>query len=165
MSDTMLMFKPDCVDPDPPYREASRRDPQHTGGFPEILREAMRSGELSAPGEGWAMDFGAKVCLTRNMAEKLYAEHAGKPFYERFVGFASSGPSFVSVWSSNGTRAWALGLGVVEHIRLTYGRSDPEVTGPANIVHGSDSPESAIREVQWALRCMVLQCASFREEE
>jgi len=111
------------------------------------------------------MDFGAKVYLTRNMVEKLYAEHVGKPFYERLVGFASSGPSFVSIWSCGVKPAWGVGRDIVSQIRDVHGRSDPESTGPANLIHGSDGSESAKREVQWALRCMVLQCASFREEE
>lgn len=150
MSDTMLMFKPDCFDAD------------SQAGFPELLGEAMRIGTSA---QGWTMDFGAKVYLTRNMAEKLYAEHAGKPFYERLVGFASSGPSFVSVWSCDTKSAWEVGRDIVSQIREIHGRSDPESTGPANLVHGSDGFESAKREVRWALRCMVLQCASFREEE
>jgi len=151
MSDTMLMFKPDCFDAD------------SQPGFPELLGEAMRIGGSTQ--EGWTMDFGAKVYLTRNMVEKLYAEHAGKPFYERLVGFASSGPSFVSVWSCSAEPAWAIGRDIVSQIRDARGRSDPESTGPANLIHGSAGPESAKQEVQWALRCMVLQCASFREEE
>ncbi len=157
MSDTMLMFKPDCLG-----------DPQ--SGFGELLFEAMRIGVSESPhgpagSRGWTMKFGVEVCLTRNMAEKLYAEHAGKPFYERLVGFASSGPSFVSVWSCDTRLAWEVGRYVVSKIRAARGRSDLDVTGPANLMHGSAGPESASREVRWALRCMVLQSASFREEE
>ncbi len=149
MSDSMLMFKPDCLDSDSP------------SGFQELLGEAMRIGGS----QGWAMGFGAKVCLTRNMAEKLYAEHVGKPFYERLVGFASSGPSFVSVWSCDAKPAWEVGRDVVSQIREARGKSDPEATGPANLIHGSDGQASASREVRWAMRCIILQCASFREEE
>lgn len=148
MNTAMLMFKPDCLDPDSPF------------GFQELLGEALRSSN-----KGWTMEFGAKVRLTRNMVEKLYAEHVGKPFYERLVGFASSGSSFVSVWSCNGQPAWEVARDVVSRIRQVCGKSNPEVTGPANLIHGSDGPESASREVRWALRCIVLQCAGFHEEE
>lgn len=154
MNTTMLMFKPDCLDPNSPF------------SFQELLGEAMRIGMSGLNNQkGWTMDFGARVCLTRNMAEKLYAEHVGKAFYERLVGFVSSGPSFVSVWSCDTKSAWEVGRDVVSHIRQACRKSNLEVTGPVNLIHGSDGPESASREVQWALRCMVLQCASFREEE
>ncbi len=156
MSDTMLMFKPDCFNSDSSY------------SFQEILRDTMRISEFgqsvyaSNNGEGWAMDLGAKVHLTHNMAEKLYAEHVDKPFYEGLITFASSGPSFVSVWSSAADDTWIFGRDIVSDIRGRYGMSDPKL-GPANIIHGSDGLESANREVQWALRCIMLQCAS--EEE
>ena len=147
MSDmTMLMFKQDCFDPDSPF------------SFQELLVEAMQIGAGGM--KSWTMEFGAKVSLSRNMAETLYAEHVGKPFYERIVGFASTGPSFVSVWSCGGQPAWEVGRDVVSQIRQACGKSNLEVTGPANLIHGSDGLESANREVKWALRCMVLQCAS-----
>lgn len=149
---TMLMFKPDCLDPDSPF------------GFRELLGEAARIGAGGLDnGKGWTMEFGARMCLARNMVEKLYAEHAGKPFCERLVEFASGGSSFVSVWSCSGQPAWETGRDVVSQIRQACGKSNPDVTGPANLIHGSAGPESASREVRWALRCMVLQCASFRD--
>ena len=153
---TMLMFKPDCL------------ESKSSFGLRDLFGEVMRIGASGYSNrKGWTIEFGAKVHLTRNMAEKLYAEHAGKPFYERFVGFASSGPSFVSVWSccQPACAAWEVGRDVVSQIRQACGKSNLEVTGPANLIHSSDSPESASREVRWALRCMVLQCASFHEEE
>lgn len=145
---TMLMFKPDCLDPDSPFC------------FRELLGEAMRIGADGCDNrKGWTMESGVQVRLTRNMIEKLYAEHAGKSFYERLVGFASGGPSFVSVWSCDTKPAWEVGRDVVSQIREACGRPDPEVTGPANLIHGSAGPAAANREVRWALRCMVLQCA------
>lgn len=150
---TMLMFKPDCLS-------------SEALGFPRILMDAMRIGASDPARTDWRMEFGVRSLLTRNMVEKLYAEHAGKPFYERIVRFASDGdPSFVSVWSCSGQQAWEAGRDVVSQIREAYGKSDPEVTGPANIIYGSDGPGSARREVRWALKCMELECASFREEE
>ena len=147
---TMLMFKPGCF------------DPEATPTFQNLLREVTQIGHGNS--EGWVMEFGAKLRLTHNVAEKLYAEHSKKPFYDSLVDFASSGESFVSVWSCKDAEASEVGRKVVTQIRQDYDKSDPEATGPDNIIHGSDSLESSSREVRWALRCMILQCAGFCEE-
>jgi nucleoside-diphosphate kinase len=85
------------------------------------------------------------------MAERHYAEHAGKPFYEELVNFITSGPLVAMVLQ--GERA-------VEAARQVIGATDPLQASPGsirgdyaievgqNMVHGSDSPESAAREVE-----------------
>ncbi len=83
-----------------------------------------------------------------------YAEHEGKPFYEPLVDFMSSGP--VTAVVIEGQRC-------IEGFRALAGATDPTAALPgtirgdlgrdwgqpvqANIVHGSDSPESAVREI------------------
>ncbi len=83
-----------------------------------------------------------------------YAEHVGKPFYAPLVDFMSSGPVFALV---------AEGHRVVEGFRALAGATDPMVALPGtirgdlgrdwglpvqqNLVHGSDSTESAAREI------------------
>jgi nucleoside-diphosphate kinase len=84
-----------------------------------------------------------------------YAEHVGKPFYEPLVEFMSSGPVVAFV---------AEGHRVVEGFRALAGATEPTVAAPGtirgdlgrdwglrvvqNIVHGSDSVESADREIK-----------------
>ena len=90
----------------------------------------------------------------RALLEKHYAEHQGKPFFEPLVEFMMSGPSVALV---------AEGNRVIEGFRSLAGVTDPTVAAPGtirgdlardqgtkvvqNIVHGSDSPESAAREI------------------
>ena len=90
----------------------------------------------------------------RALLEKHYAEHQGKPFFEPLVEFMLSGPIVALV---------AEGNRVIEGFRSLAGVTDPTVAAPGtirgdlardqgtkvvqNIVHGSDSPESAAREI------------------
>ena len=90
----------------------------------------------------------------RALLEKHYAEHQGKPFFEPLVEFMMSGPIVALV---------AEGNRVIEGFRSLAGATDPTVAAPGtirgdlardqgtkvvqNIVHGSDSPESAAREI------------------
>ncbi|MBM3731500.1 MAG: nucleoside-diphosphate kinase [Actinobacteria bacterium] len=91
----------------------------------------------------------------RNVLAKHYAEHEGKAFYEPLMEFMASGPIVAMV---------AEGERVVEGFRKLAGATDPTVAEPGtirgdlardqgtkvvqNIVHGSDSPESASREIK-----------------
>lgn len=90
----------------------------------------------------------------RTLLEKHYAEHQGKAFFEPLVEFMMSGPIVAIV---------AQGNRVIEGFRSLAGVTDPTVAAPGtirgdlardqgtkvvqNIVHGSDSPESAAREI------------------
>ena len=90
----------------------------------------------------------------RALLEKHYAEHKGKPFFEPLVEFMMSGPIVAIV---------AEGNRVIEGFRSLAGVTDPTIAAPGtirgdlardqgtkvvqNIVHGSDSPESASREI------------------
>ena len=90
----------------------------------------------------------------RALLEKHYAEHAGKPFYEPLLEFMLSGPIVALI---------AEGNRVIEGFRSLAGATDPTVAAPGtirgdlardqgtkvvqNIVHGSDSVESAEREI------------------
>ena len=79
-----------------------------------------------------------------------YAEHEGKPFYASLLEFITSGPVVAMHWS---------GEGAVKVARTMMGATDPATAGPGtirgdfglevqeNLVHGSDSPESAAREL------------------
>jgi len=87
----------------------------------------------------------------KDLAETHYAEHVGKPFYGSLVEFITSGPLVALV--AEGPRA-------IEAFRALAGATDPVKAGPGtirgdyalevqdNIVHGSDSPDSAEREIK-----------------
>jgi len=105
--------------------------------------------------KGYAIDSLRMLQADRELLEKHYAEHIGKPFYEPLVEFMMSGPIVAIVASGNR---------VIEGFRSLAGVTDPTVAAPGtirgdlardqgtkvvqNIVHGSDSPESAAREIQ-----------------
>lgn len=90
----------------------------------------------------------------RELLERHYEEHAGKPFYEPLLEFMESGP--VVAIRVAGNR-------VIEGFRALAGATDPTTAAPGtirgdlgrdwglkvqqNLVHGSDSPESAAREL------------------
>ena len=91
----------------------------------------------------------------RALLERHYEEHKDKPFFEPLVEFMLSGPIVAMV---------AEGNRVIEGFRSLAGATDPTVAAPGtirgdlardqgtkvvqNIVHGSDSPESAAREIE-----------------
>ncbi len=86
----------------------------------------------------------------RMLAEKHYAVHSGKPFYEDLVRFVTSGPVVAMAWEGPN----AIGL-----VRKMMGALRPEEAAPGtirgdftadvqmNLVHGSDAPETAEYEL------------------
>ncbi len=89
--------------------------------------------------------------LDRGTAHLHYAEHEGKPFFDALIEFITSGPLVALV---------AEGPGAVEAFRSLAGATNPLAAAPGtirgdhalqvteNVVHGSDSPESAQREIK-----------------
>ena len=104
--------------------------------------------------KGYAVTALRMMQADRSILEKHYAEHNGKPFYEPLLEFMGSGPIVAMI---------AEGNRVIEGFRSLAGATDPTVAAPGtirgdlardqgtkvvqNIVHGSDSPESAAREI------------------
>ena len=104
--------------------------------------------------KGYAIDALRMLQADEALLAQHYAEHIGKPFYEPLVEFMMSGPIVAIV---------AEGNRVIEGFRSLAGVTDPTVAAPGtirgdlardqgtkvvqNIVHGSDSPESAAREI------------------
>ena len=91
-----------------------------------------------------------RIRMTREQAETFYAVHKARPFFGELVDFITSGPT------------WALvveGEGAIATMRKTIGATNPAdadpgtirgdlaMSMPDNLVHGSDSPESAEREI------------------
>lgn len=89
--------------------------------------------------------------MEKELAERHYQEHQGKPFFAALVEFITSGPIVAMVWE---------GKGVIEGVRRLMGETDPLKALPGtirgdfgaylsrNIVHGSDSPAAAEREIR-----------------
>jgi nucleoside-diphosphate kinase len=90
------------------------------------------------------------LTIDREMAEEHYGEHAERPFFGDLVAFITSGPVVAMEWS---------GPDAVSMVRALMGATDPATAAPGtirgdlaveigeNIVHGSDSPVSAEREL------------------
>ena len=90
------------------------------------------------------------MCIGPKLACKHYGEHEGKPFYPGLISFITSGPVVVMVLEGNNAIAIA---------RATMGSTNPTNAAPGsiradfgaqterNLVHGSDGPESAAREI------------------
>lgn len=90
------------------------------------------------------------IVVQKELAEKHYAEHAGKPFYNGLINYITSGPVFAMVWE---------GDDVIKAVRQTVGATRPTEAAPGtirhdfglkmdrNLIHASDSPESAEREI------------------
>ena len=88
--------------------------------------------------------------VTPHLAERHYSEHRDKPFFSGLVEFITSSPVLAMVWE---------GPGAVAMVRAMMGTTNPASSAPGtirgdlavslamNVVHGSDSPESATREV------------------
>jgi nucleoside-diphosphate kinase len=94
---------------------------------------------------------GAKLMqISTELAEKHYGEHKERPFFGELVNFITSGPVFAMVWQ---------GENVISTARQMMGSTNPKDAAPGtirgeyavtvskNIIHGSDSPESAEREI------------------
>ena len=88
--------------------------------------------------------------MDEGLARRHYAEHEGKPFYEGLIGYITACPIIAAVFE---------GTDAVEAVRKTMGATNPAAAGPGtirgdlgletgrNLIHGSDSRESAKREV------------------
>ena len=90
--------------------------------------------------------------LDKNMAEGFYAEHKGKPFFDKLINFMTSGPVVVQVLTGENaikTNRELMGNTNPEEAVQGTIRSDFAESIDANAVHGSDSPESAKREISY----------------
>lgn len=88
--------------------------------------------------------------MSREMAERHYAEHVGKPFYEPLVAFITSGPVVAMVWEGREAIAVARAMmGVTDPVEAAPGtiRGDFALSKEENVIHGSDGPQSAAREI------------------
>jgi nucleoside-diphosphate kinase len=93
-----------------------------------------------------------KIHLTREQAEKFYAVHKGKHFFDTLVEFTSSGPLIAIVLEKeNAIQAWRTLMGATDPtkaeentLRKLYGTA-----GERNATHGSDAPQTAEQEIKF----------------
>jgi nucleoside-diphosphate kinase len=118
---------------------------------PDALERGL-AGEILRRFEarGLVLRAGKLVRVDRSLAERHYAEHAEKPFFGELVEFITSAPTLALVLE---------GEGAIAVVRTTMGATNPAESAPGtirgdlalsmpdNLVHGSDSPDSAEREV------------------
>lgn len=127
MERTYLMVKPDGV---------------QRGLIGEIVARLERKGLKLV---------GAKLMqVSPEQAKKHYAEHEGKPFYDRLLTFITSGPVFAMVWEGDEAVAAARQLiGKTSGLEAAPGtiRGDFAIHTNYNLIHGSDSHENAEREI------------------
>ncbi|UCG57837.1 MAG: nucleoside-diphosphate kinase [Phycisphaerales bacterium] len=89
--------------------------------------------------------------ISESLARELYTAHRGKSFFDPLVKFISSGPSLVMVWEADGAIGMARKIaGATSGLDAQPGsiRGDYSCSGRYNLVHGSDSPESAEAEIR-----------------
>jgi nucleoside-diphosphate kinase len=118
---------------------------------PDAIRRSL-AGEIIARFEDRGLQLRAArlVTVDRSLAEEHYAEHTEKPFFGELVDFITSGPTLALVLE---------GEGAITVVRTTMGATNPAEAAPGtirgdlslsmpdNLVHGSDSPDSAKREI------------------
>jgi len=118
---------------------------------PDAVRRGL-AGEILARFEarGLVMRAARLLRVSRDLAERHYAEHAEKPFFGELVEFITSGDTLALVLE---------GEGAIAVVRTTMGATNPAQAAPGtirgdlalsmpdNLVHGSDAPETAEREI------------------
>jgi nucleoside-diphosphate kinase len=88
--------------------------------------------------------------IPRELAERHYAEHSEKPFFGELVDFITSGPVVAMVWEGNEAIGVARTMmGATDPVKAAPGtiRGDFATVMAENMVHGSDGPQSAEREI------------------
>lgn len=127
MQRTLIIFKPDCV---------QRR----------LVGQVLQRFES----KGLRIAALKLMQVDRVIGEKHYAEHAGKPFFEGLIKFITGGPVVVGVLQGNEAIAVVRAmLGATNGAAANAGtiRGDFSISKQNNLMHGSDSAESAVREI------------------
>src|SRR5438270_13387352 len=127
MQRTLIIFKPDCV---------QRR----------LVGQILRRFEA----KGLRIAALKLIQVDRALGEEHYGEHRGKPFFDGLIGFITGGPVVVGVLEGNEAIAVVRAmLGATNGAAAAPGtvRGDFSISKQNNLIHGSDSPESAAREI------------------
>jgi nucleoside-diphosphate kinase len=119
---------------------------------PDAMRRGL-AGEIIGRLElrGLTLKAAKLVHVDKEFAEAHYAEHRGKPFFAGLVSFITSGPTLaLRVEGESAVAAVRATLGATDPAQAAPGtiRGDLGLSMPENLVHGSDSLESAARELE-----------------
>lgn len=109
-------------------------------------------GEITARFErrGFKIAAAQMMTISRELAEQHYAQHRDKPFFGELVDYITSGPVFAAVLEGeNAVQLARMMIGATNPAKAEPGtiRGDYARTVEANVIHGSDSDESAAREI------------------
>jgi nucleoside-diphosphate kinase len=127
MEQTFLMVKPDGV---------------QRGLIGEMIKRFEQ--------KGFQLVASKLTVITKQQAQLHYEEHVGKSFYDDLVTFITSGPVFAMVWQGEQVVSLArIVIGKTNSLDAIPGtiRGDFALHTRLNLIHGSDSPESAEREI------------------
>ena len=127
MQKTLILLKPDCV---------------HRRLIGEVIQRFEQKGLRLAALKS--------IQAGQTLAEKHYAVHKGKPFYESLLQFLTSGPTVAMVWEGREAVAVSRGLiGPTDGTKAAPGtiRGDFAISVQNNLIHGSDSQENATLEI------------------
>ncbi|TFE03086.1 nucleoside-diphosphate kinase [Jeotgalibacillus salarius] len=127
MEKTFLMVKPDGV---------------QRGLIGEVISRFER--------KGFKLSAAKLMVISDDLAKKHYGEHADKPFFGELVDFITSGPVFAMIWEGEDvvkTARHMMGATKPSEADLGTIRGDYGLTVGKNMIHGSDSLESAEREM------------------
>ena len=127
MQQTLILLKPDCV-----HRRLVGTITQR------LEQKGLRLAALKLLQAG------------RDLAERHYAVHKGKPFYESLLQFLTAGPTVAMIWEGREAVAVARNLmGPTDGAKAPPGtiRGDFAISVQNNLVHGSDSPDNAAAEI------------------
>lgn len=127
MQRTLIIFKPDCV---------QRR----------LVGDVLRRFEA----KGLRIAALKLLQVPRQLGEQHYGEHKGKPFFDGLIDFITGGPVVVGILEGNeAISVVRTMLGATNGVAAAPGtiRGDYSISKQNNLIHGSDSPESADREM------------------
>ena len=119
---------------------------------PDAFARAL-TGEIIARFESKGLKIVAlkHMVVTEDLAKRHYAEHEGKPFFDELVEFITSGPLVAMVLEGDEVITAARQvIGATNPLEASAGsiRGDLAISVGQNMVHGSDGPDSAMREVE-----------------
>lgn len=130
-----------------------RVTPEHT--FIMVKPDGVRRGLVGEvigrfERKGFTLERIRNLTIDEALARRHYAEHVDKPFFPDLLAFITSGPVVAMEWSGEGAVAMARTImGATDPARAAPGtiRGDLAIEVTENIVHGSDSSDSAGREL------------------
>ena len=120
---------------------------------PDAFSKKVAGGVISRlEKEGYRMAAAKMMWFSKDTANRFYCEHKGKVFYDPLIEFMCSNPVMVMVWEGKSIISGARKLmGATDPAKAETGtiRKDWAANGRHNIIHGSDSKESAEREIKF----------------